>query len=75
LMEIEKRMRGTKSEFRTRARCRYKPLFRDPNHPIKAGSLFSRLLSPVYGWFTEGFDTRDLKEAKALLDALAAARG
>jgi predicted ATPase len=30
------------------------------------------LLAPVYGWFTEGFDTRDLKEAKALLDALAA---
>jgi predicted ATPase len=29
------------------------------------------LLAPVYGWFTEGFDTRDLKEAKALLDALA----
>jgi class 3 adenylate cyclase/predicted ATPase len=28
------------------------------------------LLAPVYGWFTEGFDTRDLKEAKALLDAL-----
>ena len=25
----------------------------------------------VYGWFTEGFDTRDLKEAKALLDELA----
>jgi hypothetical protein len=24
----------------------------------------------VYGWFTEGFDTRDLKEAKALLDEL-----
>jgi predicted ATPase len=30
------------------------------------------LLAPVYGWFTEGFDTRDLKEAKALLDALSA---
>jgi predicted ATPase len=29
------------------------------------------LLAPVYGWFTEGFDTRDLKEAKALLDQLA----
>jgi predicted ATPase len=29
-----------------------------------------KLLAPVYGWFTEGFDTRDLKEAKALLDAL-----
>jgi predicted ATPase len=30
------------------------------------------LLAPIYGWFTEGFDTRDLKEAKALLDTLAA---
>jgi predicted ATPase len=29
------------------------------------------LLAPVFGWFTEGFDTPDLKEAKALLDALA----
>jgi predicted ATPase len=29
------------------------------------------LLALVYGWFTEGFDTPDLKEAKALLDALA----
>ena len=28
------------------------------------------LLAPVYGWFTEGFDTRDLKEAKALLAVL-----
>jgi predicted ATPase len=28
------------------------------------------LLAPVYGWFTEGFDTPDLKEAKALLDSL-----
>jgi predicted ATPase len=30
------------------------------------------LLAPVYSWFTEGFDTRDLKEAKTLLDELAA---
>jgi predicted ATPase len=29
------------------------------------------LLAPIYGWFTEGFDTPDLKEAKALLDDLA----
>jgi predicted ATPase len=29
------------------------------------------LMAPVYGWFTEGFDTRDLKEAKALLEDLA----
>ena len=28
------------------------------------------LLAPLYGWFTEGFDTRDLKEAKVLLDEL-----
>ena len=28
------------------------------------------LLAPVYEWFTEGFDTADLQEAKALLDAL-----
>ena len=28
------------------------------------------LLAPVYGWFTEGFDTRDLKEAMALLGQL-----
>jgi predicted ATPase len=32
------------------------------------------LLAPVYGWFTEGFDTRDLMEAKALLDQLVAQR-
>ena len=29
------------------------------------------LLAPIYSWFTEGFDTHDLKEAKALLDVLA----
>ena len=28
------------------------------------------LLAPVYGWFTEGFDTPDLREAKALIDEL-----
>ena len=31
------------------------------------------LLAPVYGWFTEGFDTPDLKEVKALLDELGGA--
>ena len=30
------------------------------------------LLSPIYNWFTEGFDTLDLKEAKALLEQLKA---
>jgi hypothetical protein len=28
------------------------------------------LLAPIYGWFTDGFDTKDLKEAKALLTEL-----
>ena len=28
------------------------------------------LLGPIYGWFTEGFETQDLEEAKALLDEL-----
>ena len=42
-------------------------LRRDQGRLVEARDL----LAPVYGWFTEGFDTRDLKQAKALLDALA----
>ena len=42
-------------------------LWRDQNKKVEAREL----LAPVYGWFTEGFDTRDLKEAKALLGELA----
>jgi predicted ATPase len=42
-------------------------LWRDQGKPREAHDL----LAPVYGWFTEGFDTLDLKEAKALLDELA----
>jgi predicted ATPase len=38
-------------------------LWRSQGKPQQAREL----LSPVYGWFTEGFDTLDLKEAKALL--------
>ncbi len=41
-------------------------LWRDQGKPQQARDL----LAPVYGWFTEGFDTLDLKEAKALLDEL-----
>jgi predicted ATPase len=43
-------------------------LWRDQGKPQQAREL----LVPVYGWFTEGFDMRDLKEAKALLEELAA---
>ena len=42
-------------------------LWRDRGKPQQAREL----LAPVYGWFTEGFDTLDLKEAKALLEELA----
>ena len=42
-------------------------LWRDQGKPVEARDL----LAPVYGWFTEGFDTADLKDAKALLDELA----
>ena len=41
-------------------------LLRDQGKGVEARDL----LAPVYGWFTEGFDTLDLKEAKALLDEL-----
>jgi predicted ATPase len=41
-----------------------------PSRPRSSASE-TTLLAPVYGWFTEGFDTRDLKEAKALLEQLA----
>jgi predicted ATPase len=42
-------------------------LWRDQGNRVQARDL----LAPVYGWFTEGFDTADLKEAKALLNELA----
>ena len=42
-------------------------LWRDQRKRAEARGL----LAPVYGWFTEGFDTQDLKEAKALFDELA----
>jgi predicted ATPase len=42
-------------------------LWRDQGKRIEARDL----LAPVYGWFTEGFDTPVLQDAKALLDELA----
>jgi len=40
--------------------------WRDQGKPQQA----RKLLAPVYGWLTEGFDTRDLKQAKVLLEEL-----
>jgi predicted ATPase len=42
-------------------------LWRDQGKTVEAREL----LAPVYGWFTEGFATRGLREAKALLEELA----
>jgi class 3 adenylate cyclase/predicted ATPase len=50
-----------------RAATSYARLMRDLGRVKEAYDL----LAPIYGWFTEGFDTRDLKEAKVLLDTLA----
>jgi hypothetical protein len=43
-------------------------LLQKQGHREKAG----KMLADVYGWFTEGFETPDLKEAKALLNELSA---
>ena len=53
--------------FELRAATSLARLWRDQGKVQQAREL----LAPVYGWFTEGFDTRDLKEAKALLQELA----
>jgi class 3 adenylate cyclase/predicted ATPase len=53
--------------FELRASMSLARLWRDQGKMQQAREL----LAPVYGWFTEGFDTRDLKEAKALLEELA----
>ena len=76
-----RRKRKRISSARSRSRANNKPkswelraamslarLWRDQGKVQQAREL----LAPVYGWFTEGFDTRDLKEAKALLEELAA---
>ncbi|HYB05181.1 MAG TPA: tetratricopeptide repeat protein, partial [Methyloceanibacter sp.] len=61
------RQQQTKS-WELRAAMSLARLWRSQGKPQQAREL----LAPVYGWFTEGFDTLDLKEAKALLEMLAA---
>jgi predicted ATPase len=55
--------------FELRAANSLARLWRDEGRGAEAHAL----LAPIYGWFTEGFDTPDLREAKALLDELAEA--
>ena len=46
------------------------PLMRDDYALRAVLKEASKMLAEIYGWFTEGFDTADLKEAKALLEEL-----
>jgi predicted ATPase len=57
--------------FELRAAVSMVRLWRDQGRTQQA----LELLTPVYGWFTEGLDTRDLKDAKALLEELQSAQG
>ena len=52
--------------FELRAATSLARLWRDQGRRAEAHDL----LAPVHGWFTEGFDTPDLRDAKALLDEL-----
>ena len=61
---IARRQRA--KSFELRAAMSIARLWRDQGKRDEARSL----LAPVYGWFTEGFDTPDLREAKALLEEL-----
>ena len=64
-LEVARRQRAKSWELR--AAMSMARLWREQGKVRQAREL----LAPVYGWFTEGFDTLDLKEAKVLLDELA----
>jgi predicted ATPase len=66
-LDVARQQQQAKS-WELRAAMGLASLWRDQGKVQQAREL----LTPSYGWFTEGFDTRDLKEAKALLDTLAA---
>ena len=68
LQSIDVARRQSAKFWELRAALSMARLWRDQGKRREAREL----LAPVYGWFTEGFDMRDLKEAKALLDTLPA---
>ncbi len=63
-MEVARGQRAKSLELR--AATSLARLWRDQGKRTEARGL----LAPIYGWFTEGFDTADLKEAKALTEEL-----
>jgi tetratricopeptide (TPR) repeat protein len=65
---IERARSQEAKSWELRAAASLARLWRDQGKRAEARGL----LAPIYGWFTEGFDTLDLKEAKALLDELSA---
>ncbi|MGW1423371.1 AAA family ATPase [Bradyrhizobium manausense] len=65
-LELARKQRA--KSFELRVAMSIARLWRDRGKRNEAHEL----LAPIYGWFTEGFDTRDLKEAKALLEELTA---
>jgi class 3 adenylate cyclase/predicted ATPase len=67
LASLEWARRQQAKSWELRTATSYARLLRDQGRVREARDL----LAPVYGWFTEGFGTTDLKEAKALLDELA----
>jgi len=65
------RARTIREMWKLRATTGLAPLLRDTNRREEARAA----LSEIYDWFTEGFDTADLKDAKSLLDELSSRRG
>jgi len=63
---IDAARRQNAKSWELRAATSLARLRRQQGRPQEAAAL----LAPIYAWFTEGFDTADLKEAKALLDQL-----
>jgi predicted ATPase len=64
---IELAQQQSAKSWELRAAGSLAPLWADRGERHRAYDL----LAPVYGWFTEGFDTQDLKDAKAMLEELA----
>jgi predicted ATPase len=64
-LDVARRQQAKSLELR--AATSLARLWRDQGKHAEAGDL----VAPVYGWFTEGFDTHDLTDAKTLLDELA----
>ena len=70
-----KQSASRKSNKRNLSNCAPRRTWPDCGASRDAGRSMRYLLAPVYGWFIEGFDTADLKEAKTLLGTTGVSRG